>query len=345
MCIVKCCGPIRIGFPRVHVVGYVHYTGIYELNLRKEGAAMSRKLYAALILLSLIWGGSFFFIKILLEDFGPWSIAFLRSSFGFIVITLIMLVMKERFELGKIRWLPLIAVAIMNTAFPWALIAFSETKVTSGMASVLNATTPIWSMIMGIVFFRVASKRQQWLGMAIATVGLIVLLDINPISIISVDLVGFVAMMAATCMYGAAAQMSRRYLSSMSMYQITFGTLFTGMVTAGIIAMFTESVSFAPLMSLDTLGALIGLGAFGSGFAYILFYYMIQKGSPEFATMVTYLVPATAIIWGATLLGEELHWSLFAGLVLILGGVFLANRKERPKPEADSVKERAVYGK
>lgn len=295
---------------------------------------MPRSLLIALGLLSLIWGGSFFFIKVLLHDFGPWTIAFLRSAFGLATIVLIMLIGKKSFEWKKIPWVPITVVALVNTSIPWALIGFSETRLTSSMASVLNATTPLWTLIVGILFFQAVSTRLQWLGMGLATIGIMVLLEVNPVSIKSVDWIGFVCMILATFCYAMGSQLSKRKLTGLSMYQITFGTLLSGMIGSGIIAFAFEPVSLSALASMANLGALIGLGVFGSGIAYILFYFMIQKGSPEFATMVTYLVPASAIIWGYTLLNEEIHWSLLAGLVLILGGVFLANKKIQPQKEA-----------
>ena len=295
------------------------------------GIPVSRSLYVSLILLSLIWGGSFFFIKILLSDFGPWTIAFLRSAFGLITIVMIMLVLRKPFSLKKIGWLPMALVALINTAIPWAIIGFSETRLSSSMASVLNATTPVWTLIVGMLFFQAISTRMQWLGMGAASIGLIVLLDINPVSIISVDGIGFLCMIAATLCYAVGSQLSKRLLPGLSMYQITFGTLLCSMIGSGGAAFAVESVSFGPVADPANLGALIGLGVFGSGVAYILFYHMVQKGSPEFATMVTYLVPASAIVWGYTLLHEEIHWSLLAGLLLILGGVFLAGRKVEAK--------------
>ncbi|ANE45309.1 multidrug transporter [Paenibacillus swuensis] len=290
---------------------------------------MSRKLYGTLILLSLIWGGSFYFIKILLEDFGPWTIAFFRSGTGLVTIIGIMLVLRKPFGFKRMAWGPMAIVAMLNTAVPWALIAHSETLLTSGMASVLNATTPMWTLLVGLLFFGGVFNRMQGLGLVMATLGLIVLLDVNPVSIISVDPIGLLAMMAATFCYGLSSQLSKRYLGGMSMYQIAFGTLLCGMIGSGFAAFTFEQVNFAPLASLHHVGVLVGLGAFGSGLAYILFYSLLQKGSPEFAASVTYLVPATAILWGATLLGEELRWSLLAGLALILGGVYMANRKPR----------------
>ena len=292
---------------------------------------MPRLLFLALFILSLIWGGSFFFIKILLHDFGPMTIAFLRSTFGLAAITVIMLLLRKPFEFSKIPWLPMTLVSLTNTSIPWMIIAFSETRLTSSMASVLNAVTPLWTMIVGMIFFQSITNRLQWLGMGIAFIGLIILLGVNPVSMISVDLLGFACMLIATLFYAFGSQFSKRILPGMSMYQITFGTLFFSMISSGIAAFSFEGISFTHLSSFANIGALIGLGIFGSGIAYVLFYYMIQKGSPEFATMVTYLVPVSAIIWGYTILHEKIHWSLLTGLIFILIGVFLTTRKRSKK--------------
>ena len=292
---------------------------------------MPRSLFFVLLLLSLIWGGSYYFIKLLIHDFGPWTIAFLRSSLGLVVITTIMLISGKPFELRKIPWVPMAVMALINTSIPWAFIGFSETRIPSGMAAVLNATTPLWALVIGMLFFKTKANRYQWIGMAFAIIGLIVLLDLNPASIISVDLIGFICMIVASLFYAIGAQLSKRLSQKLSMYQITFGTLLCCMVGSGSVAFSTEPIPFQHLFSLPDLLAWIGLGAFGSGIAYILFYYIVQKGSPEFATMVTYLIPATSIMWGYTLLNEKIHLSLVIGLLLILCGVFLASRKNSQK--------------
>ncbi|MBP2000592.1 drug/metabolite transporter (DMT)-like permease [Paenibacillus shirakamiensis] len=285
-------------------------------------------LYAALILLSLIWGGSFFFIKQLLEHFGPWTIAFLRSALGFATITFLMLILRKPFDLRRMPWLLIAIVALVNTAIPWAVIGFSETRLTSSMTSILNATTPLWTVVVGALFFKATTHRMQWIGLAIAFVGLIILLGINPVSIISIDGIGFLCMMTATLCYAVGSQLSAR-LQQLSMYQISFGTLLCAMVSCGGMALSTETISWTSVSSLTILPLLIGLGVFGSGIGYILFYYMIQKGSPEFATTVTYLVPASAIIWGATLLDEKVHWNMLIGVTFILAGVYLSNRSRK----------------
>jgi drug/metabolite transporter (DMT)-like permease len=289
-----------------------------------------RSLFFVLILLSLIWGGSFFFIKILLHDFGPWTISFLRSSFGLVAVVVIMLVLRKPFEFRKIPWIQMAVMALINTAIPWTFIAFSETRLTSSMASVLNATTPLWTTIVGVVFFQAVSNRFKWLGLGIAFIGLIVLLGVNPVSIIAIDPLGFICMIAATICYAFGSQLSKR-LKGLSMYQTAFGTLLCTMIGSGSVAFSIEPTSILQHVSFTNITALIGLGIFGSGIGYILFYYLIQKGSPEFATMVTYLVPVSAIIWGYTLLNEKINWSLLIGLVFILGGVFMASKNHSEK--------------
>jgi drug/metabolite transporter (DMT)-like permease len=134
-------------------------------------------------------------------------------------------------------------------------------------------------------------------------------------------------MIVASLFYAIGAQLSKRLSQKLSMYQITFGTLLCCMVGSGSVAFSIEPIHFHHLFSLSNLLAWVGLGAFGSGIAYILFYFIVQKGTPEFATMVTYLIPASSILWGYTLLNEKIHLSLVTGLLLILCGVFLASRK------------------
>lgn len=280
-------------------------------------------------ILSLIWGSSFFFIKVLLDSFEPWSIAFLRSLFGVISLVVVLLFRREKWHLKELPWKVLIGVGLLNCSVPWTLIAFSEMRISSGLASVLNASTPIWTLLIGILFYRLSTTRFQWIGIAVGFIGILILADINWSQFTITDPWGFSAMLLATLCYGWAAQLTKRHLQSISVYHLTFITLSVGMIISGIITFFTGSLQWSLLLEPVVFGSLIGIGVFGSGIAYILFFYLIQKGSAEFATLVTYLVPPFAILWGFTLLEEEISLSLFFGLSLILFGVFIAGRKKR----------------
>ncbi|MFC4766828.1 DMT family transporter [Effusibacillus consociatus] len=288
---------------------------------------MTRSLYFSLALLSLIWGGSFFFIKILLQDFNPWSIAFLRIFFGLLAILILLVPGSQKIRFKELPWLPLIVVGLFNTVVPWGLIALSETRITSSMASILNATTPLWATVIGMLLFQGKPTRNHWIGLGIGFLGLIVLLDINPATIVSVDLLGLFFMLTASLSYGFSSHYSKRHFSGLSVYEISFGTLLVGAVAGGMLTLLFGGFSAEALFSWSNLLALIGLGAFGSGIAFILFFHLLQKGSPELATMVTYLVPATAILWGYVLLNESVTWNLLIGLVLILFGVYVSNQR------------------
>ncbi|MGD8189704.1 DMT family transporter [Brevibacillus ginsengisoli] len=293
---------------------------------------MSRSLFLVLLLLSLIWAGSYSFIKVLVQDFGPWTIVFLRSALGLVVITTVMIVMKKPFQFKNMPWISVGIMALINTCIPWAIIGFCEMRLDSSMASILNATTPLWSLILGVTFWGAVTHRLQWIGMVTAIIGLVVLLSRNLTSMDSFDSLGFIGMIAASFFYGLGSQLSKRLLNTLSTYQVTFGTLFFSMLGSGSIAFSMETIPYSQLIVPLNMSVLVGLGIFGSGFAYMLFYWIVQKGGPTIATMVTYLLPVFSFVWGYTLLGEKLHWSMIVGLVLILTGVFLAGRKKGIKP-------------
>ncbi|EEN02452.1 hypothetical protein bthur0014_28720 [Bacillus thuringiensis IBL 4222] len=220
------------------------------------------------------------------------------------------------------------AVGILNTLIPWTLICFSEQKMTSNLASVLNATQPLWTMVLGILLFGIHSNRNQIIGLFIGFVGILILSDIHLSNVFSVDSLNFVAMLIATFCYGLATHITKRYLKEMSMFQISLGTLLVGSICSGGIVLFLEEpIQILTKISWHHIGALIGIGTFGSGIAYLLYFYLIQKGGPNFASISTYLVPVSAIFWGYILLNENISWRLIIGLVFILIGVYITNRK------------------
>lgn len=288
-------------------------------------------LYVLLGLLSLIWGASFFFIKVLLESFGPWSVTFLRCLFGVLTLLVILLIRREKIQFNQIPWKIIIVVGILNSAFPWALIAFSETRISSSMAAVLNASTPIWTLIIGLLFFRISSSIYQFIGIIIGFLGILILFDIDWSTFQMTESLAVGAMILVTLFYGISSQLSKRHLQTISVYQIAFITLTVGAITSGSAAMFFETPAWSQLADPVVFWSLIGLGSLGSGIAYIIFFVLIQKGSAEFATLVTYLVPPFAIMWGYIFLSETLTLSLFVGLFVILLGVFISGRKKKLK--------------
>lgn len=303
----------------------------YLLLRGKKDEIMPPLLYVLLGLLSLIWGGSFFFIKVLLESFGPWSITFLRCFFGVVTLLAIILLKREKFQLKNVPWKAVILIGLLNSAIPWTLIGFSETRISSSLASVLNASTPIWTLIIGILFFRLSATIYQFMGIMAGFFGILILVDMDWGNFYMSDSLAFGAMILVTLCYGLSSQISKRHFQSMSVYQVALFTLVVASITTGSFALFTEAPVWSNLLEASVFWSFVGLGSLGSGIAHVLYYMIVKKGSAEFASLVTYLVPPFAIFWGYIFLDENLYLSLFIGLLFILFGVFISGKKKKAK--------------
>lgn len=290
-----------------------------------------KKLVSSLFILSMIWGTSFLFIKVLVSDLGPWGVVFWRCLFGTITLLLILLIFKRqellRINLKKLPMVPLFFVASFNNVLPFGLIALSEMKISSSFASVINATTPIWTMVIGAIFFLLPVKRRQWAGVLIGFFGILLLLNLNVKSLFGENLIGAGTMLAATFCYGLGAQLARKYLTELSVIVVSTVTLFLSTVISIPFILFANDVGFYRSFSSSVFLSLIGLGVFGSGLAYLFYYYMVKEGSAEFASLVTYIVPVTAMVWGNLLLGEVISANMIIGLVLVFAGIYLSTSK------------------
>lgn len=290
------------------------------------------KLYVALISLSLIWGMSFMFIKLLVPLVGPWGVVFFRCLLGAIAI-FIYLVVRGRLQKlkGKLKWRSLILVGIMNALIPWGMIALSEERISSSLAATLNATTPLFTSILGALLFGRMLFLKQWSGILVGFIGVLFLIDLDLQALLQGEWRGIVPMLIATCCYGFASQYTKKNLIGVPVDLLSFITLTSGAI-GGLLMMIVSgegAIQFTMLLQRDILISLIGLGVFGSGLAYLLFYYMIQHGSAEFATLVTYLVPVTALIWGSLYLNETITLPMIIGLLGVFTGVYLSGKHQR----------------
>ncbi|TXC92124.1 DMT family transporter [Metabacillus litoralis] len=294
-----------------------------------------KKLYSSLVILSIIWGASFLFIKILVEELGPWGVVFWRCFLGTITLCVVLIVFKRE-ELSKLRekrlpWLFLLLVAVFNNTLPFGFIAMSELKISSSFASVINATTPIWTIVIGAIFFKVRLGYKQWLGVFTGFVGILLLLNLNVNSLLRENFIGAGTMLFATFCYGLGAQLARRYLADVPIVVVSVLTLgFSSIISFFLMMMSNEGVIF-PSFKTDILFSLIGLGVLGSGIAYLFYYYMVKEGSAEFASLVTYIVPITAMLWGYLLLSEKISANMVIGLFVVFTGVYLSTSTSRKK--------------
>ncbi len=281
--------------------------------------------YAALAAIALIWGASFLFVKVAVQDMSPMVLVLIRASSGFLALALIVVARRRKvFPDLRRRLVPFVVMGIVNGVLPWVAIAWGEERISSGLASILSATTPLWAAI--LVYWVIPSERPStinYLGVLIGLAGVVILvLPSLTAGGIRGDLLGTVAVLIASVSYAVAALYQRRKLRRMNVYEGNLGQLaFTTLLVLPLAAPTVPSVHVA----LPSMAAVLALGVAGSGIAGVLYYYVLNSLGAVRGSGVTLLVPITAVFWGATLLHEAVTVPIVVGMAIILVGIVLTN--------------------
>jgi drug/metabolite transporter (DMT)-like permease len=296
--------------------------------------------YLALVGLALIWGVSFLFIKVAVHDMSPSVLVLIRAVSGCLALALIVRAMgRPLFGEGwRSRMLPFIILALTGGILPWIATAWGEERISSGLASILNSTTPLWAAV--LIYWVIPTERPSALNYAGVLIGLIgvVILVVPDLSAkgIGGNLVAALAVVLASFSYAVSALYQRRKLRGVSVYEVSLGQL----AATAVLAIPIAAPSLPSLhIALPSMASVVALGVGGSGVAYLLYYYMMNTLGPVRATGVTLLVPVTAVFWGVVLLHESLSLPIVVGMVVILAGIVLTNagrraaRPERSEPE------------
>lgn len=300
------------------------------------------RIYSFLIILSIFWGSSFLFNELLSDDIIPFGIVFGRSFFGFIFLIIYGLVRKEKIVDRSFPFLFFLLIAIINTTIPWTLIPYAQHYISSGFASILNALTPLMTIIVGTIFFKTKLVKKQYIGVLIGFLGMLILVDLPSVFIQSNNQwIGSVFMVLATICYAISNHLTKKFLNNTSVYHLSLYTLFFTSVMSFLLSL-SAGQDMMVFFEVEKIAIFIALGVFASGVAYLLYYYIIQKGSAELGSLVTYLVPISAIMWGIIFLDEILTVQMIVGLLVIFSGVYLSSssskiEKEQIKKERDGV--------
>lgn len=286
-----------------------------------------RRGYLALGALALIWGAAFFFIKIAVRDMSPATLVLSRALFGAVTLGLIFAARRQTpIPAGTRARLPaFIAMAVFGSLLPWGAIAFGEQSISSALASILNATTPLWTAV--FAYWVTPAERPSplnYLGVAIGFLGTGILIAPDLIGQpLRATTIGTLAVGGAASSYAIAALVQRRRLRGVSPLQVGFWQL---ALTAPLALAASLPTVGTTRLSLGSIAAMLFLGVGGSGIGFILYYFIMNTLGATRATTVTFLLPVTAVFWGASLLHEAVTLPIFAGMVVILVGVFLTSR-------------------
>ncbi len=279
-----------------------------------------------LIALALIWGSSFILIKKALVVFSPGALGALRITMAF--LALLPMAIKHIAKIER-RKLPILFVlGFAGSLIPSFLFAIAETQLKSSLTGVINALTPVFVILIGIIFFHDRIITRKAIGIFIGFSGTIFMLlgasnfDLSEINYYALYVV------AATVMYGINVNLIKHYLPNINALHITAVSLFLCSPFCVGYLFFTDiDVTYASADNFWSAFAYVSLlGIFGTAIALIIFNKLVQIANPLFASSVTYLIPIVAIGWGL-MDGETLNLYQYLGVGIILGGVYIANKK------------------
>lgn len=279
--------------------------------------------WAVLILLSLIWGGSFFFMEIGLTAVKPMTMVLIRVALAAAALWLFLLARRQGWAGLRRSIGAFFILALLNNVVPFILFAYGQTQIASGLASILNATTPIWGVIVAHIFTtdeRLTAGKVA--GVLLGFGGVAVMIGADLLGEIGVEIAAQFACLGATLCYALAGVFARRFKAQ----GVQPAVVATGQLTAAAIVMLPLVLLFdepwnTPMPGAGALLALIALALICTSWAYILYFRLIASAGATNSLLVTFLIPIPAILLGAAFLGEALEPRHFVGLVLIGAGL------------------------
>ncbi|MBD79141.1 MAG: EamA family transporter [Crocinitomicaceae bacterium] len=285
------------------------------------------KQFSTLAVLAIVWGSSFILMKRGLEFYSSIQVAEYRLFVAGISLLPIALRHLNKFPKKRKQQLGILFVALFGNFFPAFLFAEAQTKLPSGVTGMLNSLVPLFALIIGLIVFRTKSGINQFLGVALGLVGAITLIYFTSNGELgNIPFSYSLMVVSATVCYAISVNTIKAWLHEVPSVLITaFAFVFLGpFVTVGLFVEDFWSLPFSSTAHMGALGYLTILGVVGTGAAVLLFNQLIKFTSALFASSVTYLIPIVALAWGI-LDGESISLFQLAGLLLILGGVYLVS--------------------
>ncbi len=290
------------------------------------------KEWAAFWLLGLIWGSSFLWIRIAVQEVGPFMLVAMRVLIGVLGLVIVAAITRPALPRSPRIYLAMAVLGLFNTALPFVLISWGETRIPSSLASIINGTVPLFTILIAhLVLHDDRITLPRVLGLVVGFAGVVILLskDLEP-GTIHASLLGQAAVILASISYAGASVFARTQVHNVSPVANAMLPLIAADTYMWLALPVFESPLRFPALPI-TWVALIWLGLLGSCVAYLLYFHLIRQWGPTRSTMVTYVFPVVGLILGILFLNEHADWRLMAGSLLIVAGIGVVNwRRARP---------------
>jgi drug/metabolite transporter (DMT)-like permease len=285
---------------------------------------MRKSWLPAYLALGTVWGCSFIFIELGLEFLTPFGVAFIRCALGAITLLIFTKIRKVELPADRKIWQKLWVVAMLLNVIPGVLFAFAQQYVTSVLASIINAGTPLMTLVFMLIVFREEKlKPEQIIGLLIGALGVLTVVGVWK-DLGDNQLVGVIALLIAISCYGASYPYSTRNVIPLKLKPEALATGQLIMAAVTLLPFFIINGISNDFYRLQSVIAMLCLGIFGSGFAYIWNFAITAAAGSAIASTVTYLTPVVAVIVGFLYLGEAIVWHEIVGALIVIVGALLS---------------------
>lgn len=286
---------------------------------------MKPKDWLAFILLGSVWGSSFLWIKIAVQEIGPLLLVSLRLLFGILALLIVIAFTRPSWPRRRQVWLSLALLGLINNALPYTLISWGEQYIDSAVAAVLNSTTPLFTMLVAhLLLTDDRMTRQRVLSLLLGFIGIVLLFSRDLLGGPQGSMLGQLAVLLASVSYAFASVFARRTTKGLNpavqaLVPLLSADLLLWMVTPAVEAPLT-----LPVLPITWL-SVVWLGVLGTGVAFLLYFYLLHSVGPTRTVLVTYIFPLVGVALGVIFLNERLDWQLMAGAALVIASVVLVN--------------------
>src|SRR6266404_8811500 len=288
------------------------------INRRMNGSE-----WLALLLLSVLWGGSFFFAGVLIKTLPSVTIVFLRVGLAAVILNALVRALGMRMPAGRSAWLAFFGMGLLNNAIPFCLVVWGQSHIASGLAAILNATTPISTVIVAhLLTDDEKMTGNRFLGVVIGFFGVVILIGPDSLKGLGTNVLAQVAVLTAAVCYALAGVYGRRF-KIMGIVPILAAT---GQVTASAVLLFPVAMLIdhpwtLAMPALPAWAAIVGGSVLSTSLGYVLYFRLLATAGATNLLLVTLLIPVSAIVMGTFGLGERLDVRHFAGLAFIGAGL------------------------
>lgn len=284
--------------------------------------------YAMLLFLGLVWGSSFLFIGVAVKTIPPLTLTALRCLIGALVLLAAVRVMGHAIPRGARTWLSFLAMGLTNSAIPFMLIAMGQTRIDVGLAAILIATVPIFTLALAHVLTDDKTTPRKAAGTLLGFAGIVLLIGPAALTGFASGVAGQLMVIGAALCFAITQILVKRHRGGTAVANAACSLACSALWTVPLALLVEEPWHAAP--TLGAVGAMLALGVLSTGLSHLVFFLLIKSTGPSFVTLNNFIAPPVGVAWGILLLGENPPWTAYVALGVILLGIAVASSRARP---------------